>query len=457
MKLVSRLVFVSDVLSGQDPVVPSSLYNFLTRWTGVCEWTCVASVNLDRLEEVSKKPRSSCLFVNPQNSPPGVESLMLMVLETCCTVGECNSPLQQALDQVGSDAGITESLSRLPYLPAADIPVGAGRSVGLRRQPKGQVLRHRVLEVLIHPCGKQRPGQSPMNLNGHGFEDWRPNRTDHDSWVDVLVRPPTLPEVVRAQMGIGRLQRFGYSHKEARWLRLVCLDIQVEEPADQIRPVHRTAISVLMMAAIQDDLQLIPGRCEIFVGQCATAHSGGTIGDEGCRRRGLCRNGVAPRAGIRGRPKEVAPASLKSKLLHHLPCLHQLPQLRRVDLVGQRRGPCRSCCDQPPEEGMSGLRPMGEGGDDGANVVIRSLGIRQECAQRPFRAKLTFATVQCCEFALREGWSPCILGMYAGQPEAPIRQLQGDGNFTRIEVAVGTKDGRRNLPNEFTRVGSIPA
>src|SRR6267143_4915997 len=158
-----------------------------------------------------EKPRSSCLFVDPQNSPPGVESLMLMVLETCCPVGECNSPLQQALDQVGSDAGITESLSRLPYLPAADIPVGAGRSVGLRRQPKGQVLRHRVLEVLIHPCGKQRPGQSPMNLNGHGFEDWRPNRTDHDSWVDVLVRPPTLPEVVRAQMGIGRLQRFGYS------------------------------------------------------------------------------------------------------------------------------------------------------------------------------------------------------------------------------------------------------
>jgi hypothetical protein len=98
-----------------------------------------------------------------------------------------------------------------------------------------------------------------MHLDRQWFKDWRPNRADHDAGIDVLVRPPTLLEVVGAQVGIGRLQRFDYSHKESRRFRSVCLRMKVEEPANQIYPIHRAAVSVLMIAAIQDDLQLIPG------------------------------------------------------------------------------------------------------------------------------------------------------------------------------------------------------
>src|SRR6266567_3918382 len=300
-----------------------------------------------------------------------------------------------------------------------------------------------------------------MYLDRQRFKDWRPNGTDQDAGIDVLFRPPTLPEVVGPQVGIGRLQRFDYGHKESRRFRLVCLGMKVEEPADHIYPIHRAAISMSMIAAIQDDLQLIPGRCEIFVAQRATPDSGRSIRDVGCRRSSLCRNGVAPRAGIRGQPKEAAPASFQPKLLHHLPRLHHLPQLGRVNLIGEFRRPHRFCFANASEEGASSFRPLGEGGNDGANVVIRSLDCRQECAQRRLLSNLAFAlpsrlpTVQGCESALCKGWSPCILGMYAGQPLAPIRELQGDGNLTSIEVAVWAKDVRGNLPHEFTDAGGI--
>ena len=44
--------------------------------------------------------------------------------------------------------------------------------------------------------------------------------------------------------------------------------------------------------------------------------------------------------------------------------------------------------------------------------------------------------------------------MHTGQPAAPIRKLQGDGNLTRVEIAVGAKDVWGNLPYEFTHVGN---
>jgi hypothetical protein len=43
------------------------------------------------------------------NEPVSAETAAL-VLETRCTVGECNPPLLQAPDKFGSDAGITELL-----------------------------------------------------------------------------------------------------------------------------------------------------------------------------------------------------------------------------------------------------------------------------------------------------------------------------------------------------------
>src|SRR5712691_4196050 len=126
-----------------------------------------------------------------------------------------------------------------------------------------------------------------MYLDRQWFKDWRPNGTDHDAGIDVVVRPPTLLQILGTQARIGGLQRFDYGHEESRRFRLMRLHMKVEEPADQIYPIHRGAVSVLMVTAIQDDLQLIPGPCEIFVGQRTTANSGRPIRDVGSRRSSL--------------------------------------------------------------------------------------------------------------------------------------------------------------------------
>src|SRR5690242_18055551 len=142
-----------------------------------------------------------------------------------------------------------------------------------------------------------------MYLDRQWLKEWRPDGTDHDAGIDIVVRPPALLKVVGTQAGIGRLQCFGYGDKESRRFRLVCLRIKIEEPANQIYPIHRAAVPVLMIAAIQDDLQLIPGPVEIFVSQRATTDSGESIRDVGGRRSSISGNNVAPGAGICGRPK----------------------------------------------------------------------------------------------------------------------------------------------------------
>ena len=98
-----------------------------------------------------------------------------------------------------------------------------------------------------------------MNIIRQWFKDGGPNGTDHDAWIDVFVRTPTPPEIVGTEVWIGRLQGFSYDDKKSHWFGPVCLGVKVQEPADDIYPIHRAAISVLMIAAIQDDLQLIPG------------------------------------------------------------------------------------------------------------------------------------------------------------------------------------------------------
>src|SRR5256885_16039950 len=97
------------------------------------------------------------------------------------------------------------------------------------------------------------------------FEDRRPIAAHHDSRINVLVRPPSLAEVVRTEIGITRLQCLGYRHKESRRLGPVRLPIKIAESADHVYPVNRTAISMLVIAAIQDNLQLVPARRKIFV------------------------------------------------------------------------------------------------------------------------------------------------------------------------------------------------
>src|SRR5207237_4064124 len=100
-----------------------------------------------------------------------------------------------------------------------------------------------------------------MYLGRQWLKHRRPHRADHDAGIDVVIRPPTLLEIIGTQAGIGRLQRFDYGHEESRRLRLVCQRMKLEEPANHIYPIHRSALSVLMIAATQDDLQLIPGPC----------------------------------------------------------------------------------------------------------------------------------------------------------------------------------------------------
>jgi hypothetical protein len=81
---------------------------------------------------------------------------VLVVLETASTVGKCNAPFLQALDEFVRDTGIAELSCGLPHLPPADVSVSSRLGVSLWRQPERQELRDGVLRVLIHPCGKQR-------------------------------------------------------------------------------------------------------------------------------------------------------------------------------------------------------------------------------------------------------------------------------------------------------------
>jgi len=120
-----------------------------------------------------------------------------------------------------------------------------------------------------------------MYLTGEWFENGCPNRADHYAGIDVLVRPPTLADIFGADVEIGGLQRFDYGHKESRWFGLVCLVIEIAESTDHIDPIYRAAISMLMIAAIQGDLQLIPGCRKILVVQRAASAAGRSIRDIG--------------------------------------------------------------------------------------------------------------------------------------------------------------------------------
>ena len=159
---------------------------------------------------------------------------LALVLNTRCAVGVCDSPLLQVLDKFSRDAGLAELSCRLPYLAATDIPVGTGLTVRALGDSDGQVLRDRILQVLIHPGGKKGCGESLTYLGRQGFEHWRPDGTDHDAGIDIVIRTPTLFEIVRAQVGIGGLQRLCYGHEKSRRFRLVCLRLQVEESTNHV-------------------------------------------------------------------------------------------------------------------------------------------------------------------------------------------------------------------------------
>jgi hypothetical protein len=77
-----------------------------------------------------------------------------IVLDTCCPVDVLNSPFLQTRNEFGCDAGLAESLSRLPYFPATNIPVVTRWTVRVHEAGHRQVHGDRVLQVLVQPCGK---------------------------------------------------------------------------------------------------------------------------------------------------------------------------------------------------------------------------------------------------------------------------------------------------------------
>ena len=208
-----------------------------------------------------------------------------------------------------------------------------------------------------------------MHLGRQWFEGWRPDRTDHDAGIDVVVRPPTLLELSGPSLGSVGLQRFGYSHQQSRRFRLVCLRLKVEKPANHIDPIHRVALPVLMIAAIQDDLQLIPGRGEIFVGQRAAAHAGRSIGDVGSRRSGVSWDGVAPGAGIRGRAQRGRALVLRVQIPASFPTSSPVAKAAPSKPYYSARAPRCFCFAEASEEGAPGFRPLREGGNNRAKVV----------------------------------------------------------------------------------------
>jgi hypothetical protein len=110
------------------------------------------------------------------------------------------------------------------------------------------------LLVLVHPSGKQGRSESLIYLVWERFEDRRPKRADHDARIDVLVRSPTVAEVIGSNMWVGGLECLDYSNKEAHRFRVIRLGVKVAEPLDQIYPIERFPISVLMVPAVENHL-----------------------------------------------------------------------------------------------------------------------------------------------------------------------------------------------------------
>src|SRR3974390_1034677 len=61
-------------------------------------------------------------------------------------------------------------------------------------------------------------------------------------------------------------------------------------------------------------------------------------------------------------------------------------------------------------------------------------------------------TVDSVECAVREGSAPRVFGMDAREPLTPVWELQRDGNFARVKVAVGTEEIGSDLRDERAEV-----
>ena len=74
-------------------------------------------------------------------------------------------------------------------------------------------------------------------------------------------------------MGVRRLKSLSNGDQQAHRLGGLGLAIKVVELADNIEPINWRTVAMLMIAAVKDNLQLIPRRRQVFVGQGAAANS----------------------------------------------------------------------------------------------------------------------------------------------------------------------------------------
>ena len=129
------------------------------------------------------------------------------------------------------------------------------------------------MRVLLQPGRKERLCDSALRIVGKRLEHRRPDCVDHDGRIDILAGTPSLRKVFWANARIGRLHRLDQGHEQSRGLRSSAFRVQVLEPADDVDPIDRKAIAVPVIAAVEEQLQLVPARVEVLVGQRAAAHS----------------------------------------------------------------------------------------------------------------------------------------------------------------------------------------
>src|SRR5207247_6356541 len=91
--------------------------------------------------------------------------------------------------------------------------------------------------------------------------------------IDILAGTPPLRHVFWSNPWVGRLHGLDQGHQEPSRFRSSAFPVQVLEPTDHVDPVYGKAVAVPVIAAVEEHLQLIPGRVEVLVGQRTAAHA----------------------------------------------------------------------------------------------------------------------------------------------------------------------------------------
>src|SRR5262245_57093429 len=249
------------------------------------------------------------------------------VLKARAYFGVGRAPFLKLFDDVGIHAGGREQLRVFPYVVAGDVFVTRRRSIRVLGYAAPEISSHCELRVLLQPSRQKRLCDGAPRLTGKRLEHRCPRLANHDRRADILVGTPPLRGVFRSDAWIRRLQRLDHGNQKSRRFGSSAFAIQVLELANHIDPVHGSAVAVPVVAIVEEHLQLIPRRVEVLVGQRSASHPRRTIRDIDRSWSRRSRNYIEPSPCFAGRPKQFAATSFKTKLLSHLPSLHQLPEL----------------------------------------------------------------------------------------------------------------------------------